>query len=53
MENKCVGRALEKERSQYIFREALVQSLIRPPPVDKGGSINNSAIPYIRITKGH
>jgi hypothetical protein len=53
MENRCVGRALEHERSQRVFREALVQSLIGPPPVGKGGSINNGAIPYIRITKGH
>ena len=53
MENRCVGRALEHERSQRVFREALVQSLIGPPPVSKGGSINNGAIPHIRITKGH
>ena len=54
MENKCVGRALEKERSQYIFREALVQSLIRPPPTNRsGGSTNNGAVPHIRITQGH
>ena len=53
IENRCVGRALEHERSQRVFREALVQSLIRPPLIGKGGSINNSAIPYIRITKGH
>ena len=53
MENRCVGRALEHERSQRVFREALVQSLIGPPPVGKGGSINNGAIPHIRITKGH
>jgi hypothetical protein len=24
MENRCVGRVLEKERSQRVFREALV-----------------------------
>jgi hypothetical protein len=53
MENRCVGRALEKERSQRVFREALVQSLIGPPPISKGGSINNGAVPHIRITRGH
>jgi hypothetical protein len=55
MENRCVGRVLEKERSQRVFREALVQSLIGPLPTRTtyGGSTNNGAVPYIRITKGH
>jgi hypothetical protein len=55
IENRCIGRALEKERSQRVFREALVQSLIGPAPFvsREGGSTNNGAIPYIRITKGH
>jgi hypothetical protein len=54
MENKCISRALEKEHSQRIFREALVQSLIGPPPASRGGgSTNNGAVPHIRITRGH
>jgi hypothetical protein len=53
MENRCVGRALKEQRSQRIFREALVQSLLGPPPGRGGSSINNGAVPHIRITRGH
>jgi hypothetical protein len=50
--SRCVGRALKDQRSQRIFREALVQSLIRPrPPV--GSSGNNAGIAHIRIYQGH
>ena len=54
MENRCVGRAFEKDRCQRVFRDALVQSLIGPPPANRGGgSTNNGAVPHIRITQGH
>jgi hypothetical protein len=55
MENRCVGQVFKKKHSQRIFKKALVQSLIGPLPAytTYGGSINNGAVPYIRITKGH
>ena len=54
MENRCIGRVLEKERCQRIFRDTVVQSLLKPPPASRGGgSTNNKAVPHIRITRGH
>jgi hypothetical protein len=54
MENRCIGRVFKKDRCQRVFRDALVQSLIGPPPASRGGgSTNNGAVPYIRITQGH
>jgi hypothetical protein len=54
MENRCVSRALEKERCQRVFRDTIVQSLLRPLSISRGGgSTNNRAVSYIRITRGH
>lgn len=36
-ESRCLGQNREAERSQRIFWEALVNSLLGPPPSGRGG----------------